>query len=84
VRPLPRIMDTRSDGVRREVLLLVVLVLLVDAAFVVVYYLADLRRAGGALKLGYTALWTGVTLIVVLRSLTRIRTERIRRRRPGP
>lgn len=77
-------MDPRPDGIRREVLVLVGLVLLVDTAFVAVYYLADLRRAGGPLKLGYTALWTAVTLVIVLRGLTRIRTDRIRRRRTRP
>ena len=68
---------------RREVLILVGLVLAVDAAFIAVYYLANLSRASGALKLGYTALWTGATLLVVLRGLARIRAERIRLRRAG-
>jgi hypothetical protein len=74
-------MAGRPDGVRRELLVLVALVLVVDLVFIGGYYLAGLVRATGALKIGYTALWTAVTLLVVLRGLARIRAERIRRRR---
>ncbi len=69
------------DRVRREVLVLVGLVLVVDAVFVAGYYLAGLARATGGVKIGYTGLWTAVTLLVVLQGLGRIRAERVRRRR---
>ena len=81
MRQLPPLVASRPDGVRREVLLLVGLVLAVDAVFVAVYFLARLGRASGGAKLGYTVLWTAATLVVVLRGLSRIRAERIRRRR---
>ncbi|MBA3258055.1 MAG: hypothetical protein H0T68_01145 [Gemmatimonadales bacterium] len=66
---------------RREVLVLVGLVLAVDLVFIAGFYLARLGRATGAVKIGYTVLWTAVTLLVVLRGLGRIRAERVRRRR---
>jgi hypothetical protein len=69
-------MTAPSDRVRREVLILVGLVLVVDAAFIAGYYLAGVGRA----KVGYTILWTAAILLVVLRSLARVRAERIRRR----
>jgi hypothetical protein len=70
---------TTSDRVRREVLSLVGMVLLVDALFIGGYFALGLGRASWDLKLGYTIVWTAVVLIVVLRSLARIRAERIRR-----
>jgi hypothetical protein len=69
------------DPLKRELLVLIGLVLAVDAIFAGLYYLAGLARAPGGIKLGYTVVWTLVTLVVVLRGLTRIRAERIRRRR---
>jgi hypothetical protein len=77
--------DTRNSGrLRREVLALVGLVLAVDAVFVAGYFLAGVARRPDGIKLGYTAAWTIVTLLVVLRGLTRVRAERVRRHaRPG-
>jgi hypothetical protein len=65
--------------VRKELLLLVALVLAVDALFIAGYYLFDLRAASNPLKIGYTAVWTAVTLVVVLRGLIRLRALRGRR-----
>jgi hypothetical protein len=73
-------MEGQSGGVKREILVLVGLVLAVDAAFIAGYYLGGLARATIGVKLGYTVLWTAAILVVVLRSLGRVRSERIRRR----
>ena len=64
--------------VKREVLWLVIAVLLVDALFVVLYFLAGMRSASDFGKIGFTALWTLVTLAVVLRGLARVRSVRYR------
>ena len=72
--------DDRA-ALRREVLALVLLVVLIDAAFIAVYIGARLAWAGNGLKVGFTILWTVVTLLVVLRSLGRIRAARLRLRR---
>jgi hypothetical protein len=80
VREISAVMETESGGLKREVLALVGLVLAVDAVFIAGYYLAGLARATTGVKLGYTVLWTAVILAVVLRSLGRVRAERIRRR----
>lgn len=72
--------DDRT-ALRREVLALVLLVVLIDAAFIAVYVGARLAWAGSGLKVGFTVLWTVVTLLVVLRSLGRIRATRLRLRR---
>ncbi|MEP7176616.1 MAG: hypothetical protein ABI860_08695 [Gemmatimonadales bacterium] len=74
--------DDRA-ALRREVLTLLGLVLLVDGVFIAIYYAAGLRAGGGGGTLGYTALWTVVTLAVVLRSLGRIRVLRVRLRQGG-
>jgi hypothetical protein len=66
----------RADRLRREVVLLVVLVVLVDALFIGGYALAGLAAASGGARLIYTLAWTGATLAVVLRGLTRIRAIR--------
>jgi hypothetical protein len=73
-------MDSRDPGrLRREVLVLVGLVLAVDAVFLAGYFLAGVARRPDGIKLGYTAAWTLATLLVVLRGLTRVRAERVRR-----
>jgi hypothetical protein len=74
-------MATGSDPLKREVLVLLGLVLAVDVVFIAGFYLGGLERASRGTKVGYTAIWTMATLVVVLRSLGRIRAERIRRRR---
>jgi hypothetical protein len=62
---------------RREVLLLVAMVLVVDLVFVAAYFAARLQTSSDSVKLGFTALWTLVTLGVVIRGLTRLRKTRI-------
>jgi hypothetical protein len=64
---------------KRELLRLIVVVLLVDGVFILVYRLTPLHSASGMLKLGYTVLWTGVILVLVLRGLLGIRALRVRR-----
>jgi hypothetical protein len=70
-----------SRALRREVLTLVAFVLLVDGVFVALYYATSLGAASGRVRLGYTVVWTAATLAVVLRSLGRIRSARLRSRR---
>lgn len=69
---------------RREALSLVGLVLAVDLVFVALYFLTHLERASGGAKVAFTAVWTLLTLAVVLRGLTRIRVSRTTRRQAGP
>jgi hypothetical protein len=64
--------------VGRAVLLLIGVVLLVDAMFVAVYFLANLRAGSDSAKLGFTVIWTLVTLGVVVGGLSRVRKARIR------
>ena len=70
-------------AIRREVLGLVVLVLVVDAIFAAAYFLAGVARAADGTKLLFTAVWTVVTLVVVVRGLGRIRRARVRPTPPG-
>lgn len=65
-----------SSFVKRELLLLVAAVVVVDALFIAGYFLLHLPTARDPAKVGYTAAWTVVTLLVVLRALTRIRSLR--------
>ena len=78
-RPPAPMADDRG-ALRREVLTLVTLVMLVDGIFIGIYSAAGLATASGGLKLGFTLLWTMATLVVVLRSLGRIRATRLARR----
>jgi hypothetical protein len=68
----------RRRPLRRELLLLVLAVVAVDALFVAGYFLFRLPLAADSIKLAFTVGWTAVTLIVVLRALTRIRALRRR------
>jgi hypothetical protein len=67
--------------VKREVLWLVIAVLTIDAIFVGAYFLGRLSAASDPVKLGFTALWTLVTLGVVIRGLSRIRRAGVLSRR---
>ena len=67
-----------SGPVKRQLLLLVAAVIVVDAVFIAGYLLFRLSAADDAARIGYTAAWTVVTLLVVLRFLTSIRTLRRR------
>lgn len=80
--PYPAAPADRRDArrLRREVLALVAWVVAVDALFIGGYFLAGLDRLAGGAKLAYAGMWTAATLAVVLRGLTRVRAERLRRR----
>jgi hypothetical protein len=76
LHPPREVSDTA--GLKRELLRLVVVVLLIEAGFIALDLLTPLRSASATVKLGYTALWTGVTLVAVLRGLGRMRAIRLR------
>ena len=61
---------------KREILLLVGSALAVDLLFILGFFAFHLDAASSGAKIGYTAAWTVVTLLVVLRGLARIRARR--------
>ena len=63
---------------KRELLHLVLAVVLVDALFIAGYHLFQLERVSSPYTIGYTAAWTAITLLIVLRALARIRSLRRR------
>lgn len=63
---------------RRQLLRLVLAVLVVHALFIAAFYVVRIAHASAPVKLGYTAAWTAVTLVVALRGLVRIRALRSR------
>jgi hypothetical protein len=63
---------------RRELAVLVGLVIAVDVLAVGVWLLADIRRAGPPVQVGFTVAWTVATLAVVVVSLRKIRVLRRR------
>ena len=65
--------------VKREALVLVGLVLAVDAIFIALYFAAGIERGTDSVKIAFTVAWTVVTLAVVIRGLTRIRSARVSR-----
>ncbi len=65
--------------VRREVLILVGLVVVIDLVFIAAYFLGGIDHSSNQVKLLFTAVWTAVTLVVVLRALLRIRRSRTQR-----
>jgi uncharacterized membrane protein YidH (DUF202 family) len=70
-----------TGNLKREVLALVILVLGVDAIFVAAYFLAQVQSTSDSGKVVFTAVWTLVTLGVVIRGLSRVRRARLGR--PG-
>jgi hypothetical protein len=65
--------------VKREALVLVGLVVVVDAIFIAVYFMAGIEWASYGAKIAFTVVWTVITLAVVIRGLTRIRSARVKR-----
>ena len=61
---------------KRELFLLVAAVVVVDALFIAGYFLFHLGPAPSYAKIGYTVAWTIITLLIVLRAVTRIRSLR--------
>jgi hypothetical protein len=68
-------------GVKREVLILVGLVVVIDVIFIAAYFIAGIDHSSDRMKLLFTAAWTAITLLVVLRGLLRIRQARVPRAR---
>lgn len=66
-----------ASEVRREVFLLLAVVIGVDVLFGALFFVARLRTASEAVKLGFTAVWTLATLGVVLRGLSRVGRARL-------
>ena len=66
----------RRRGLKRELLRLVLAVALVHTLFITGHLLFGLARAAAPLKIGYTAAWTAITLLIVLRGLARVRALR--------
>jgi hypothetical protein len=66
----------RRFDIRKELFRMVALIVVLDAAAVAGYHYTRLRDASANAKLTFTALWTAVTLVVVLTSLRRIRLAR--------
>ena len=64
--------------VKREVLWLIIAVLAVDAVFLAVYLVGHIDGSTNLTKIIFTALWTLVTLAVVIRGLARVRSVRFR------
>jgi hypothetical protein len=62
---------------RREALVLVGSVVIVDLVFIAAYFLGHIDRSSSGMKLGFTIVWTLITLLVVLRGLVRIRKARV-------
>ena len=69
-------MADERGGLKREVGRLVGLVLLVHALFIAGYFVGGLSSAPGDRRFGYMVVWTGATLLVVLRGLARVRAAR--------
>jgi hypothetical protein len=67
-------------GVKKEALTLLLMVVAVDAVFIAVYFITGLRNASNGAKLTFTVVWTIITLAVVIRGLSRIRTVRVERK----
>lgn len=66
----------RRSAVRRRLLRLVLAVALVHGLFIAGYHLFRLERGSSSLRIGYTAAWTAVTLLIVVPGLLRIRAMR--------
>jgi hypothetical protein len=70
------------NGLRREVLLLITLVLIIDGIFVLLYFAAGIRHSSDVAKVVFTGAWTLAVLLVAIRSLSKIRSARLKTPQP--
>lgn len=73
-----------ATAVGKELVWLIALVVGVDALFILIYFLAPISAGSDAAKLIFTAAWTLAVLLVVVRSLSRIRRTRLKSPGKGP
>jgi hypothetical protein len=69
-----------ASPVRAAVVQLVIGVVALDAVFIGVHFLTGMRAAPQGTRLAFTAIWTALTLVVVLVGLARVRRARGRPR----
>ena len=60
-------------------MILVGLVIIIDLVFIAAYFVGGFDHSSNQMKLLFTAVWTVITLVVVLRALLRIRRSRVQR-----
>ena len=65
---------------RKHVVRLIAAVLVLDTAAIGLYYGLHISRTVPRVQLMFTGVWTALTLVVVLVSLGRIRSARVRSR----
>lgn len=74
-------MGAAAPEMRRHLLVMIGIVVVLDAVAIGAYYLLDLRSAAPHIQYVFTAVWTVLTLLVVLRGMGRVRAARLRARR---
>jgi len=65
---------------RRHLLEMIGLVIALDAVTIGIYYAVGMKSRPPRVQLAFTAVWTVLTLLVVLRGMGRVRAARLGRR----
>jgi hypothetical protein len=74
--------DTKRE-IRKHLLIMVALILAIDAVAIAIFAGLGIPERPRDVRLGFTAAWTFISLLVVLNGLYRIRVTRNAARRRG-
>ena len=69
-----------ARAMRRHLLEMIGLVIALDAVTIGIYYAVGMKGRPAKVQLAFTAVWTVLTLLVVLRGMGRVRAARLARR----
>jgi predicted membrane protein len=72
-----------ARAMRRHLLEMIGLVIALDAITIGIFYAVGMRSRSRRVQLVFTAVWTVLTLLVVLRGMGRVRAARLSRRAEG-
>ena len=67
-------------AMRRHLLEMIALVVVLDAVTIGIYYAVGMKSRSPKVQLAFTAVWTALTLAVVLRGMGRVRAARLGRK----
>jgi hypothetical protein len=74
-------LSSPARAMRRHLLQMIGLVVALDAIMLGIYYATGVKYRSSRVQIVFTAAWTILTLIVVLRGMGRVRAARVQRSR---
>lgn len=68
-----------ARAMRRHLIEMIALVVVLDAITIGIYYAVGMTSRAPRVQIAYTAVWTVLTLLIVLRGMNRVKAARLGR-----